>query len=423
MPNENEIKPILITNSKYETKYTLNETNKKKKDKISTSEEETTIVFKDKNGDYPYGKIIKNDKMIIFYNYDYTKDKYGNVLSCKMTTHKTKNGKSIDIDKESIINYFDKNGYLVRTQHNTRDGITYLTKNYEYNDDGDLTREITKGTQTITYRKYHKKDLESITTKTIKSKMIHTNYRAYFDSKDRVYKVIDGDKGIERDYERDLDETDNVLSETIRFFDITTTNKKLISYKTICYSPASGYKISKVIENGIVKEENIYDLNGELVREIHYNDKQISTIDIERSTDPDTENITIITTHTNTDKDFNVLEKKIIKSVYNKDKTNLLYYSTDDSIVSTYEYDEFNRRKSVTIKKLINDEFKIISEIKFIYTTDKETGINTKTRIETDYDKNGNTIKQEKHTDTTGELIECYETETKVFERTDLEEV
>ena len=85
-----------------------------KKDITSETTTNTIIIFKDKNGTvYPNGKIVKSDELVILYDYEYTKDKNGNILRCKITTSKMKNGKSIDIEKTTSVKYYDEHGKLI----------------------------------------------------------------------------------------------------------------------------------------------------------------------------------------------------------------------------------------------------------------------------------------------------------------------
>ena len=205
-----------------------------KKDMISETRLFTDIIFKDKDGTiYPDGKIIRSDEYVTMHNYEYTKDEDSNIISCKVTTSKMKNGKSIDIEKTTSTKYYDKQGRLIEEDFFTRDGIMYLRQRYEYDTDGNVIARKDKSTDTKQTIKYHHNgEVISIVNETIKSKAIHKKYNAFFDNKNRVYKTIDGDKSIETDYEREFDGDGNILSETKRFFDISTTNKKLISYIT-----------------------------------------------------------------------------------------------------------------------------------------------------------------------------------------------
>lgn len=389
-----------------------------KKDITSETTTNTIIIFKDKNGTvYPNGKIVKSDELVILYDYEYTKDKNGNILRCKITTSKMKNGKSIDIEKTTSVKYYDEHGKLIVEEFFTRDGIMYLRQRYEYDSDGNMIVRKDKDTHTKQTIKYHHNgEVISIINETIKSKAVHRKYTASFDNKNRVYKSIDGDKNVETDYERDFDSDGNILSETKRFFDISTTNKKLISYITTTYNPASGYKIDSVIKNGILTEKHEYDLKGEELGMYIVEDGKEIFKRVEKSVDSDTNNKITITNIKIVDQSTGeVIKDSSIKTIHDKDDK-LLSYSEDNTIVSTYKYDEEGRRVSVITKKLIDNEFVVINEILYTYSTSEETGKSTRTKQLTVFDKDGNITSKGLHTEIFDETSETYE-----FDRTSFE--
>lgn len=383
-------------------KYINHKTTKKysddtKKDVTSETKLDTVIVFKDKDGVYPDGKIVTSDEFVTMYNYDYKKDSEGNTLSCSVTKSVKKNGKLLDIEKIGSKKYYDKLGRLIKEESLMRDGLVYRTDSYEYDIDNNVIRSKSKGMQTVRTREYFRGEVSRITEMTIKSKMTHTPYRAFFDEAGRIYKVIDGDKHIEIDYERDFNSEGKILSETERFFDIRTTTKKLISYVVTSYVPAADYKIGKVVKNGILTEEHVYNLKGDEISLYKFEDGKELFSRTEKSTDEDTGDVTSITSTRVTDCATGKLEKdKTIKTVYDKDG-NLIVYSEDNSMVSTYEYDEDGRRTSVITKKLVDDEFVVINEVKYEYTTDEDTGETTKKRYLTIFDDNGDIISKNIH--------------------------
>lgn len=390
-----------------------------KKDVISETSINTIIIFKDKDGTvYPDGKIIKSDEFVTMYDYKYGKEN-DNIVNCKITKSTMKNGKSIDIEKTTSTKYYDKQGKLIEEDFFTRDGIMYLRKRYEYDVDGNITTVKDKSTDTQQTTKYHHNgEVISIIDETIKSKAIHKKYIAFFDNKNRVYKTIDGDKSIETDYEREFDGDGNILSETKRFFDISTTNKKLISYITTTYNPASGYKIDSIIKNGILTEKHEYNLKGEEIGMYTVEEGKELFKRIETSTDSDTGNKITITNIKIIDQESGKLIKdSSIKTIHDKDNK-LLSYSEDNTIVSTYEYDEEGRRSSVITKKLIDDEFVIINKILYTYSTDEETGKITKTRQLIVYDKDGNITNKDVHTEIFDETSNTYEFDKTLFDVT-----
>lgn len=392
-----------------------------KKDMISETRLFTDIIFKDKDGTvYPDGKIIRSNEYVTIHDYEYTKDENGNIISCKVITSKMKNGKSIDIEKTTSTKYYDKNGRLIEEEFFTRDGIPYLRQRYEYDSDGNLITRKDKSTVTKQTTKYNSNgDVISIVDETIKSKAIHKKYIAFFDNENRVYKTIDGNKSVETDYEREFDGDGNILSETKRFFDISTTNKKLISYITTTYNPASGYKIDSVIKNGILTEKHEYNLKGEELKMYIVEEGKELFKRVEKSIDPDTGNkITITNTKIINQASGKVIKDSSIKTIHDPDNK-LLSYSEDNTVVSTYEYDEEGRRSSVITKKLIDDEFVVINEVLYSYSTEEETGKITRKRQLTVFDKDGNITNKNVHTEIFDETSNTYEFDKTLFEVVD----
>lgn len=387
-----------------------------KKDLISETLLDTTVIFRDNDIIYPDGKIILNDELVTLFDYEYNKDETGNIISCKITKSMKKNGKSMDIEKIEQTDFYDNLGRLIQSVFKTRDGITYLTKKYEYDCDNNIVSERVKGTDNIITKKYHHGKVYYIESKTIKSKITNTKYQAFFDDKGNVYKVIDRDKHIEKDYERDLNSDGKTLSKTVRFFDISTTNKKLISYITTTYNPVVDYKIDKVIKNGILTEKHTYDLKGDEISLFILEDGNSIFKRKEKSIDPDTGNtINIIKTTITDEKTSSVIKDTTVKTVYDKDNK-LLTYAEDNSIVTEYEYNEEGKRKSAITKKLIGEEFVVINKVFYTYETDEESGNTIRTRELTVYDGKGNIISKDIHKEVTSELTDSYEEEKMFFD-------
>lgn len=92
-----------------------------KKDVLSKTKNITVVIFKDKDGTvYPDGKIVRSDEFVTKYDYEYNKDKDGNILSCRIVTSKMKNGKSIDIEKPLLISIMMIKEDLLKKNFNKR---------------------------------------------------------------------------------------------------------------------------------------------------------------------------------------------------------------------------------------------------------------------------------------------------------------
>lgn len=385
----------------------------KKRSLAYDTTERDKINFVDENGNVvEAGVIEKSDKDVTLYDYQFSKNSDGEITDCYVSITHFKNDKSLDIEKTTEVKCFDHRGRLIKKSNLTRDGIEYNDTHYEYDNDNNLVSITTRDTHTITKKKFYKGQVESIVDKTIRSKMTNTKYRAYFDAFGRVYKVYDGDHHIERTYERDIDGDGNILSETIRYYDISG-EKKLISYETKAYNPAAGFKVSKIIKNGIVVMQYTYDQNGDEISSM----ETVKDIDIftrtERHVDSDTGNITETKRRVLIDKiTQKVVKESTTKSVYDKTKKMLLSYSeiTDVvNLVTTYEYDEDGNRTSAITKQLINDEFKVINEIK--YEREESEDNKSKKRTCTSYDIDGNILCKSIHNEYVNETEEVHEHE------------
>lgn len=403
----------LVSYTKFSNRMNYITTEDKKRSLVSDITEKDKINFIDENGNVIEAGIIeKSDKQLTLYTYQFSKNSDGEITDCSITKSHFKNDKSLDIEKTTEVKYFDHRGRLIKKSDLTRDGIEYNDTHYQYDNDNNLVLITTKDTHTITQKKFYKDQVESIINKTIRSKLAHTKYHAYFDAFGRVYKVYDGDHHIERTYERDIDDEGNILSETIRYYDISG-EKKLISYETKTYNPAAGFKISKIIKNGIVVIQYTYDQNGD---EISYMET-VKDIDIfertERHVDSDTGNITETKRRVLIDRiTQKVIKESTIKSVFDKTKKMLLSYSeiTDDvNLVTAYEYDEDGNRTSAITKQLIDDELKVIDEIKYEYEESDDN--KSKKRTCTSYDVDGNIVLKSIHNEYVNETEEVHERE------------
>lgn len=380
-----------------------------KTDLMSKTDTDLVVVFKDKDGEYPDGKIVLSNEFVEKYDYDYIRDGEGNVLSCKVTKKFIKNGQSTDFDKISTTSYYDEKGRLIKKEYSDRNGVVFNREQYWYYANGTIERKKVKSTHTITTTEYRPDGKVSLVwTQTIKSGFRQKQYYAVYDSQGNLIYYRDHSKGIEVHIEIDKDHNGNILSETEIFRHIV--DKRVFAKTTKIYDPANEYKISKVIKNGYLVEQYWYNLNSEVIKMMIKDEHGEVITTIQRTIDPETNEKTI-------EKHIykNAIHSKYIKEVFDE-QDNLLTYAEDNSKVTTYTYTEDNKRETAITKQLVDGEFIVIDEINYEYDIDPDTSYGIKTRTEKRYDKNGNVIHKQIHKENTTELRQEYTVENRFYE-------
>jgi hypothetical protein len=360
----------------------------KKDDLLSSTDATIVVVFKDKEGIYPDGKVVESRETVTKYKYDYSKDTEGNITGCTVTKTINKTGQSTDYEKISSKTFYNKNGQIVRIEYYNRDGIVFRIEKMWYYSDGTLREKWNKGTHVID--KYYYNTFGKLTSKlayTIKSKALARLYSAIYDKSGELMQEIFYDANYMVSYERDKDHTGHTLSKTRIFKHLDTM--KIFTKETEIYDPNANYQLAKVIKNGITTKRNKYNLKDEIIESFAMNGIVATLTQIERQTNPDTGEKTIekhIYTSTRPGEKY---KSKYIKFVYSANE-NLLVYAEDNSIVTTYTYNDDNKREFAITRQLIDDKFVVISKIEYEYSIDPETGKNIRTRTEEMYDKDGN---------------------------------
>lgn len=346
----------------------------------SVTDTKRVIIFSD---EYPDGKIITDDIHITKYEYIYDRDKNGNVTRCIIYKKRSKNGRLVDQDRTISIYLYDKDGLLIQIADQTDEGIVYHRRTYEYDDNKQVSKIIDKTNSNIRTTTYNtNKDVVSIIDKTIQSKAKHNAYKAEYDADNNPVYIHDGDRSLDIVYQRSIDEDGKVIQETKRFYDASSSTKKMILYITTTYIPISGYKIGDIIENGVLRERHTYNAKGEEIEMFVIEDNKEVFTRTEK-TELDTTNV-VKTTKRVIDLDTgDITETTVTKSTYTKDNSKLLKVEINDDIISYYYYDNDDRRQQVTTKKLINEDWKTIQDIHYTYSE------NTVTKELIAYNENG----------------------------------
>ena len=386
----------------------------RKDDLLSKTDLDLVVVFKDKDGEYPTGKIVVSNEFVTKYNYKYVTDDIGNILSCTITKTVSKNGQSTDIEKTSTTSFYDADGRVVKKEYYTRNGIMYNREQFWYWETGKLKTKKVKSTHVIETTEYnHDGNVVLVWAKTIASKCISKKYSATYNEKGEIVHYVEYGKGYECFVERDLDHDGNLLSITEIFKHLS--DRKIFAKTTKVYDPNADYKLSRVIKNGFVVDQYWYDLEGQVIKNVKSEkDNDVITTIIERSTDIETGEKTV-------EKHIYFVDKcgkqrsKYIKEVYDENN-NLLTFAEDNSKVTTYTYNEDNKRETAITKQLIDEEFVVIDSITYTYSTDEETGEEKKTRVEERYDAKGNITHKQTHIESITDTKKEYTVENRVYE-------
>lgn len=386
----------------------------RKEDILSKTSSDISVVFKDKDGEYPTGKIVISNEFVINYKYKYVTDDIGNVLSCTITKTISKNGQSTDIEKTNVVMYYDDKGRVIKKEYFTRDGIMYNREQFWYWETGKLKTKKVKSTHVIETTEYnHDGNPVLVWTKTIASKSTGRKYSATYNEKGEIIHYVEYYNDLECSIERDLDHDGNILSVTKIFKHLS--DRKIFAKTTKVYEPNADFKLSKIIKNGFVVDQIWYDLEGQIIKHVEkHEDKTITTI-IERSTDIETGEKTIEKHYYITDDKCNKQHSEYIKEVFDENN-NLLIYAEDNSKVTTYTYTEDNKRESAITKQLIDDEFVMINKIMYSYSTDTETGEKTRTRVQERYDVSGNIIHKKTYSESITDIKKEYTVENRYYE-------
>ena len=381
-------------------------------DLLSETKENLVVVFKDKDGEYPSGKIVVSDEIVTRYNYEYFYDELGNVTSCIVTKTVHRNGQSTDISKTSSKTYFDERGRKVKVEYYTYDGIMFNREQYWYWDNNKIKTKTIKSTDVITTYEYNVRgDVTLIWSKTLKSKAVNKKYTASYNIAGEMIHYTSYEKGYECFIENDKDHNGNTLS-TTNIYKHINGKRNIFARTTRTYNPDANFKISKVIKNGFIREQYWYDLEGELIKMlIKDNDAEVMTR-IERKTDIETGELTV-EKHIYIEDKCGKQHSKYIKEVYDSNN-NLLLYAEDNSKVTTYTYNVDNKRETAITKQLIGEEFVMIDKITYEYT-ESESGT-VVTRTEERYDKDGNTTSKNIRTESLSDIEQEFINETKFYE-------
>lgn len=385
----------------------------RKDDLLSKTDLNLVVVFKDKDGEYPNGKIVVSDEFVTKYTYEYVKDDNDNVISCTINKTHSKNGQSTIYEKTSTITYYDKNGRIVKREHYTGDGIMFNREQFWYWETGKLKTKKVKSSDVIETTEYNQDGKPVlIWAKTIRSGNICRTYTANYNANGELVHYTKNAENYECTIVRDRDHNGNLLSETEIFKHLNT--KRVFAKNVKVYDPNADFKISAIFKNGYEVKRYVYDLDANVIKIIE-SEKDIKiTTDITRTLDTETGEKTVEKHIYTYNSKCNRCFTKYIKEVYDENN-NLLLFAEDNSKVTTYTYTEDNKRESAITKQLVDEEFIMIDKITYTYTTG-DLGEEIKTRTEERYDKDGNVTYKQIHTESESDTKKEYTSEQRVYE-------
>ena len=236
-------------------------------------------------------------------------------------------------DITKVTTMFDRDGKpTIEETVTIKSGIRLITKEYSYNEQGDIIK--LKRPKTFTTFSY-------------------------------VYDI-----------------NKNILSKTTKMFN---NNGKLLKKETYNYN--SKGVIRSHIVNDIVVNKNVFDTTGKLLRSIDYEkDGTIFDRVFESYVDKNT-NHTIDIMKTKTIYDTGRFIEKVIKSELSEDGL-LLSQCEDNTKVVTHEYDDAGNRIKTVMKKVINGEFIVYRTVVTEYDKDSYYCVST------EYDKDNNILRK-----------------------------
>ena len=308
----------------------------------------------------------------------------------------------IDADLWTWKFVFDKDGKIVKEECFNTDNVVRDSRQYFYNGNT-RTKVVAKDKfviKTIEFDQYG--NIVEEYGKTINGKTPSRSFSAVYEPGDehRVIETKNYEKGLVITATRRRDETNHIIEEvfvTRKMYD----DKRVIETVKTIFDPLHDYKVSRVERNGELTEDYRYDEEGEVIYVFLKDREETKVTRLSSETDPETGEKTITRVdHITYDNGTTVTE--ISKRIYDANDC-LITDIKNDGSVTTYTYDENNRRLTATHKVVYNEQLIVAYEVKYTYDDSQESS-NTVVREFTQYDVNGNIVATETTTMSKSEL-------------------
>ena len=357
---------------------------------LSSSDEYIQTVY---NDEFPEGKTWSQKHGFTTTKEEFH-DKDGNIdrLICTRLPFNT-NPMRIDADLWVWKFVFDKDGKIIKEECLNSDNVVRDSKQYFY-DGNTRTKVVSKDKFVIKTAEFDQYgNIVEEYGKTINGKTPSRSYSAVYEPGDehRVIETKDYEKGLVVTATRRRDETNHIIEEifvTRKMYD----DKRIIETVKTIFDPLHEYKVSRVERNGVLTEDYRYDEEGEVIHVFLKEREQTKVTRLSSETDPETGEKTI-TRVDNITYDNGTTETKALKRTYDMNGCLIANVDSDTGSVTTYTYDENNRRLTATHKVVYNEQLIVAYEVKYTYNDSDES--NTVIREFTQYDVNGNIVATE----------------------------
>ena len=285
-------------------------------------------------------------------------------------------------NKSTIIDEFDNLERCIKKTVLGDNDIPISTTYRKYYDDTDILSEMIEKNDitkvTTMFDRDGKPTIEE--TVTIKSGIRLITKEYSYNEQGDIIKLKRPKTFTTFSYVYDINK--NILSKTTKMFN---NNGKLLKKETYNYN--SKGVIRSHIVNDIVVNKNVFDTTGKLLRSIDYEkDGTIFDRVFESYVDKNT-NHTIDIMKTKTIYDTGRFIEKVIKSELSEDGL-LLSQCEDNTKVVTHEYDDAGNRIKTVMKKVINGEFIVYRTVVTEYDKDSYYCVST------EYDKDNNILRK-----------------------------
>lgn len=285
-------------------------------------------------------------------------------------------------DKNTIVDEFDDLGRCIKQTILGDNDIPVSTTYEKYHENTDiLTERIEKNNVTKVTTMFDRDGKPTIEdTVTIKSGIRLVTKEYSYNEQGDIIKLKRPKTFTKFSYVYDINK--NILSKTTKIFN---NNGKLLKKVTCNYS--SNGTIRSRIVNDIVVYKSVYDTKGKLLRTINC-DKKGATFDriFESYVDKDT-NHAIEIMKLKTVYDTGRFTEKVIKSELSEDGL-LLAQCEDNTKVVTYEYDDDGKEVKTTMKKVVDGKFIVYRTVVTEYDKDSDNYVST------EYDKDNNILRK-----------------------------